>query len=227
MAENRHPTTFKIDPTIFNRFPKVQIGVVLALGIDNRGEREEITDVLSVEEDRVATDFNFIGTQASDHPNIAPIENLVGRVLRGNRIRHINKLVDIYNAISLRYVIPVGGEDLDTMQGNILLTIASDNEVPVVLLGEEEARPPQPGEVIYKDSVGAICRRWNWKEADRTKLTEQTSNAILVIEALPPVDANLLKLATNDLAGMVARWCGGRIETALLNAQRPELDLSK
>lgn len=239
MPNSLRPTAFEIDPVIFARFPSVQVGVVVARGIDNHGGPEEITAELKEQEDRVMREL--AGTSPADHPQIAPwreaykafganpkkypssIENLVGQVLKGRPIRHINKLVDIYNTISLRYILPVGGEDLDRMEGNITLTIATDDEAPITLLGEEEARVPQPGEVIYKDSNGAICRRWNWKEADRTKLTEQTTNAVLVIEALPPVDTALLAQATNDLAGMIYRWCGGHVSLTLLNRERPEL----
>jgi len=239
MPNSPRPTAFEINPIIFARFPGVQVGVVVARSIDNHGDREEITATLRAEVDRVTSEL--AGTSPADHPQIAPwreayrafganpkrypssIENLVSRVLRGGSIRHINKLVDIFNAVSLRYILPVGGEDLDRMEGNIILTIATDDEAPVALLGEDEARAPQAGEVIYRDNAGAICRRWNWKEADRTKLTEQTTNAVLVIEALPPVDTALLAQATNDLASMIYRWCGGHISLTLLNAERPEL----
>jgi DNA/RNA-binding domain of Phe-tRNA-synthetase-like protein len=242
MPTESRPTLFRIEDPIFERFPDVQIGVVLAFGIDNHGEQESIIAALRSEEERVTGEL--AGTLPADHPHIAPwreayrafganpkkypssIENLVGRVVRGNPIRHINKLVDIYNAVSLRYIVPVGGEDLDTMQGDILLTIASENEAPVVLLGEQEANPPKPGEVIYKDGTGAICRRWNWKEADRTKLTEDTTNVILVLEALPPVATPKLQQAITELASMLQTYCGGRTTTALLNKQQPHLDIA-
>jgi len=234
MSRSSRSTTFRIDHRIFDLFPGLQIGILVAHGIDNRGEREEITGALREEEDRVAGEL--AGTQAAEHPLIAPwreayrafgsnpkrypssIENLVGRVLRGSRIRHINKLVDIYNTVSLRYIVPAGGEDLDKVEGDIVLTMAGEDETPIVLLGEEEARAPQAGEVIYKDDAGAICRRFNWKEAERTKLTEDTTGAIFVIEAVPPVDATTLQQALDDLAYMVETYCGGRTAKSLLNA---------
>ena len=79
--------------------------------------------------------------------------------------------------------------------------------------------------LIYKDNNGAICRRWNWKEADRTKLTEQTKNCILVIEALPPVDEQELKQATDELASLVKKYCGGELTTHILNKENSEISL--
>ncbi len=134
--------------------------------------------------------------------------------------------MDLYNTISLRYLLPAGGEDLDRTQGDIVLTLAGENEAPVKLLGEPEARPPYPGEVIYKDDFGTVCRRWNWKEADRTKLTPQTRRAILVLEGLPPVDAQEIQSATETLAAMIQAHCGGTLTHAVLDRDRPEIGLS-
>ena len=75
---------------------------------------------------------------------------------------------------ALNSLLPVGGEDLDKIVGDVLLTRAGTDEPAVFLLGEKEARAPHAGEIFYKDENGAICRRWNWKEADRTKLTPES-----------------------------------------------------
>src|SRR6185295_19002212 len=108
----------------------------------------------------------------------------------------------------------------------VLLTIAAADEPPVLLLGEAEPRPPKPGEVIYKDEAGAICRRWNWKEADRTKLSPATRNAVLVIEGLPPVGRELVQRAADDLAALIREHCGGRVATALVARASPQVSLA-
>jgi DNA/RNA-binding domain of Phe-tRNA-synthetase-like protein len=77
--------------------------------------------------------------------------------------------------------------------------------------------------VIYRDRIGALCRRWNWKEADRTKLTEATRDGFLVVEALPPVTRAELDAALADLAEMVRSHCGGAVRTAILDAGHPEM----
>jgi DNA/RNA-binding domain of Phe-tRNA-synthetase-like protein len=226
---------------IFTRFPDAILGVVIAHGVDNRGQRDEVLALLRAEEARVAREL--AGAQIAEHPHIAPwreayrafgakpkdypssIENLARRVLKGQALPHINTLVDIYNTISLRYLVPVGGEDLDTIQGDVVLTFAGADEAPVRLLGEREERPPYPGEVIYKDDLGAICRRWNWKEADRTKLAEGTRNAFLVIEGLPPVDRPAIERATGGLAELVRTYCGGAVRTAIVDSRQPQVSL--
>lgn len=222
----------KIDQNIFDTYPEVLIGVVVANNIDNRGTNPEIEALLRKAEREVPDKignlpiiehshiapwreaYKRFGTKPKEYPS--SIENLIRRTLKGERVRHINKLVDIYNYISLKYLVPVGGEDLDKVDGEIILTFAGQNENPVTLLGEKEPRPPYLGEVIYKDNIGTICRRWNWKEADRTKLTEETKKTILVIEALPPVDEIQLQSALKELEDSVNKYCGGKTSTSLL-----------
>jgi len=133
--------------------------------------------------------------------------------------------VSLYNTISLRHILPVGGEDLDKIVGDVLLTRAGNDESAVFLLGEKEARAPRAGEIIYKDEVGAICRRWNWKEADRTKLTQDTKNAFLVIETLPPVTRDTVETAIRELADLVKQYCGGTVSTAFLDKDNREIKL--
>lgn len=157
--------------------------------------------------------------------NKSSVESLLRAVLNGKGIRHINKLVDIYNLVSLKYLLPVGGEDLDKIEGDIQLTFASANEQPVLLLGDKEARPPHQGEVIYKDDKSAICRRWNWREADRTKLTEETKNCILVMEGLPPVSKEEIEAALVELKQLVVNYCSGVADIFLLDKNNQEVSL--
>lgn len=235
-------TVLRVNEEVLERFPEAVLGVVTAHGIDNSREDAVILDGLRREEARVREEL--AGIQVTEHPRIAPwreayrrfgakpkdypssIENLIRRVLKGQALPSINPLVDLYNTISLRHLLPAGGEDLDRIAGDVVLAIATDTEAPVRLLGEAEERAPHPGEVIYKDDAGAICRRWNWKEADRTKLTPETRNAVLVIEGLPPVGRDLVERAVEELAELIRKHCGGRVATAIVDRERREAALS-
>ena len=218
---------FVVTDNIFETFPDMRIGVLVARGIQNPRGVEKLSDALEAAQETVRA--ALAGTNVTDHPRIhcwreayrsfgakpkkypSSIENLVRRTLEGEPIRPILPLVDIYNAVSLEHLLPVGGEDLDSIEGDIRLTRASESEPPVRLLGEAEARAPKAGEVIYTDDRGAICRRWNWKEADRTKLTESPRNAVLVLEALPPVTEDELRAAMEALAELVRLHMGASV----------------
>ena len=72
------------------------------------------------------------------------------------------------------------------------------------------------GEVVYRDDAGIICRRWNWREAERTKLTENTKNAVIVLDALAPVDRATIQRAAKELSLLIKRFCGGETECGAL-----------
>ena len=231
---------FRIDKEIFEKFPGLNIGVVIAKGLDNEGSSEEIQGQIAerAEEIRKVLDKEGLSQNpkilawrqaysafgGKPKKNRSSIENLCRLVLSGETPRQINKLVDIYNLISLKHLLPVGGEDLAKVEGNISLAFAGQDEPEVLLLGEKEPRPPKQGEVIYKDNVSAICRRWNWREADRTKLSEQTKDCILVLEGLPPTAGKEVEVATNELNELVQKHCGATTSTAILNSEKQEIE---
>jgi DNA/RNA-binding domain of Phe-tRNA-synthetase-like protein len=144
------------------------------------------------------------------------IEALMKRVDKGNSIGTINPLVDIYNSISLKYALPCGGEDIDTFAGDLRLTKA-EGEENFITLGSEKSAPPYEGEIIYKDDKGAVCRCWNWREAVRTMLTEDTKNAFLCIESVDENRSDDLDKALNELAELVEKNLGGTYSISILD----------
>lgn len=227
---------FKIQKEIFDIFPDFIAGVILLKSIDNSGEIPEIVQLLrDAEKEQIAKlsgleNFSlhpqlnswrmaYRKFGADPHQYRCSAEALVRRVLKGDQLRHINKLVDLYNYISLRYVLPVGGEDTDNITGDLTLAF-SDGTEPFVRLGGTENEPPQNGEVVYKDNEGVACRKWNWREADRTKLTEETKNAIIVIEALSPAIYEDVETATKDLADLIQKYCGGEVNFYILKKDK-------
>jgi len=88
----------------------------------------------------------------------------------------------------------------------------------------EEARP---GEVIYRDDQGVLCRRWNWRECDRTKMTGDTRNVCLVVEGLPPVERGEVEGIVAELAGLVSGTCGGVLRSVVLDRGHPETGLEE
>ena len=138
------------------------------------------------------------------------IENLLKRVLKGNPVGSITPSVDIYNTVSLTHALPVGGEDIDAMDGDIRLGITEGGDA-FRPLGEEENAPTLEGELCYRDDAGAICRCWNWRDGERTALTDDSKKAFLIIESVDPARADDLEAATDQLAAMVQQYLGADI----------------
>lgn len=127
-------------------------------------------------------------------PNRTPCsaQALRKRVLKDGTLPAINPVVDLYNAVSLRFAVPVGGENIDAYAGPPRLTIADGSEpFDTTANGEPAIEHPTPGEVIWRDDVGVTCRRWNWRQGTRTRLDSFSERMWFVLESLGtmPMDA--------------------------------------
>jgi DNA/RNA-binding domain of Phe-tRNA-synthetase-like protein len=114
------------------------------------------------------------------------------------------RIVDAYNAVSVRYGLPIGGEDLDAYDGPARLVRADGGEpFDTVKNGEAVLEHPEPGEVIWRDAAGVTCRRWNWRQCTRTHITERTKNALFILERLEPCPLEHLTAAGAELAALM------------------------
>ena len=133
-------------------------------------------------------------------------------------------MVDLYNSISLSYALPCGGENLASIQGDLHLGKAKGGEA-FFPLGAEEDAPALPEEIIYYDEAGAVCRSLNWREAQRTMLTERTKEAILVIEAIHPSQKERALEAIEALSQLIQDYFGVTGQITHLTAQDPSVDI--
>lgn len=229
---------FVVERAFWELFPEAKIGVIICNDIDNTPrDTEDYAALLAAAEALVPghlRDEEFSNNAAvrvwrdafqkfkTKKGARSSIEALLKRVANGGHIGTINPLVDIYNAISLKYALPCGGEDIETFSGDLRLTVADGSE-PFITLGSEESAPPYAGEVVYKDDAGAVCRCWNWRESVRTMLTERTRQAFLCIESVDAGREDSFKSALEELAEGVRERLGGQCRIEVLEAGRPEI----
>jgi DNA/RNA-binding domain of Phe-tRNA-synthetase-like protein len=126
------------------------------------------------------------------------LEALMRRATSG--LPRVNRLTDIYNAISVLHQVPLGGEDLKRYQGSPRLLRATGSEpFDTIADGVEVIEYPEPGEVVWGDDHGVTCRRWNWRQAHRTQLREDTTAALFILDALEPMTDEMLHTAARHL----------------------------
>lgn len=151
------------------------------------------------------------------------IENLLKRVLKGNPVGSITPSVDVYNAVSLKYALPVGGEDADALVGDFRLGVTEGGDA-FLPLGEDEEDPTLPGELCYRDDEGAVCRCFNWRDGQRSALTDESERAFLVMECVDPARIDDLRAALDEFAGLMERYLGATVEhRAIVDRAHPEL----
>ena len=217
MTDRAPPVSVSVDGDVFAAHPEYVALIMLAEGIGNGPSDDDTSAVLDEAEEhlrargltRPADDphiaawraaFSAFGAKPSRYPCSA--EALAARVLKGGGLPRVNVLVDVYNAVSVRSLTPVGGEDLDRLHGALRLTIADGDEP---FDGHDGA--PRPGEIVWRDDAGVTCRRWNWRQGLRTRLTDATTRAFFVFDRLPGLDKNELDDAASQLESQLkARW---------------------
>ncbi len=132
------------------------------------------------------------------------LEALLRRATTG--LPRINRLTDLYNAISVLHQVPLGGEDLCRYVGAARLLRATGQETfDTVSGGIEVVAHPDPGEVIWCDDASVTCRRWNWRQGRRTQLGENTTTALFIFDALEPMTDEALAGAADELIAQLTR----------------------
>jgi DNA/RNA-binding domain of Phe-tRNA-synthetase-like protein len=132
------------------------------------------------------------------------VDALLMKLNHGGRPPTVNAVVDLYNAISIRYVIPVGGENVAAYVGSPRLTRASGNEsFDTMKEGQAVTEAVPSGEVVWTDDRGVTCRRWNWRQGIRTRIDLETRRAWFVLERLETMPLCAAKEAAAMLMDML------------------------
>ncbi|MDP6452995.1 MAG: phenylalanine--tRNA ligase beta subunit-related protein [SAR202 cluster bacterium] len=230
---------YSVSQEIFEQFPGYVRGVVIARGVSNGDSPPELVYLLREAEDSargVMEGFNI-----AEHPRIAAwraayrwfgarpsdfrcsIEAMSRRLVRGDSLPTINRLVDIGNVISLRHVLSAGCHALDVAQGDFELRPARGSE-SFVPLGSSESESPEPGEIILVEGDETVLtRRWTWRQGQHTATTSDSTAVELNVDGLPPVEFSEVSDACAEATELILRFSGGEISTQFLTGENPTI----
>ena len=231
-----------VDQAFWDLFPTASITVMSLYGIDNtvdeakdpyfkelldKGakrawefiDEENYTQSEFVQEWRQA--FSKFKTKKGARSSI---EALLKRVHQGREFYPINPLVDLYNSVSMAYALPCGGEDMDKLVGGLSLGQAKGGE-PFFPLGAEEDSPALEGEICHFDNDGAVCRCLNWREAQRTMLQEETTNAVLIMESVTKDQAERATVAMEALKKRCEEYFNVTGVSSIVTPENSEVEL--
>jgi DNA/RNA-binding domain of Phe-tRNA-synthetase-like protein len=232
---------FSIQKELFDILPDLTIGMVAAMDVDNTRPSREIETLLSQAIEEMKR--NFIVDKAQEHPRIKPwrtafsklsisgskfpssIESMAKRVLRGDPFPRITPLVDLYNSVSLRYLVPMGGHDLNTIKDNIYLKFAEGWE-PFTPMGGGETMIVPKGELVYRDDQEVLTRYWVWRLCEKDKATEKTKNIFIPIDVLGEVGREHAEEIARELSELIPRYLGGTLFSDILNQEKPSVEFS-
>jgi DNA/RNA-binding domain of Phe-tRNA-synthetase-like protein len=235
---------FRIEESVFRMFPQFCRGIVTAAGIDNSRPSPELEALLREQEEKVRQNpaidlathprlqvWKDAYRQFGANPNkfTPSIVFLAKQAKSGKPVRSISPAVDAFNIISLKHVIPCGGDDMDSVDGDVTLGRALSDETFAPIFKPEDVEHPEPGEVIYVNRLTkrVLCRRWNWRNADFSKLSPETRNLGINVDGMmSSIGRSEIEEAAEGLKELLFRFCGGRINIHYLDAQNPEVEIA-
>jgi DNA/RNA-binding domain of Phe-tRNA-synthetase-like protein len=227
---------------ITRAFPDYRVAFVVAEGLTIAPERPAALDALIAAREEAAR-TRWGGTELSQIPGVAAwraaykdfgikqtryrssVERLVKNVLAGRPLARVNAFVDLYNAVSLAHVLPLGADDLDKVIPPLSFRYARVGDSFVDMADSEageEPEAPKAGEVVYADADHVLCRRWNWRQDARSLITPATTRGVVTLQANGAGD---VVAAAADLVDLIGRFCGGHCRVAVLDKSRPSADL--
>jgi DNA/RNA-binding domain of Phe-tRNA-synthetase-like protein len=227
---------------IADRFPDYRVAVVVAEGLTIAAERPAGLDALIAARETAARE-RWGGIELAQIPGIAAwraaykgfgikqtryrssVERLVKNVLAGRPLARVNAFVDLYNAVSLVHVLPLGADDLERITPPLAFRFAHDGDSFVDMADIETGEAPEapkPGEVVYADAGHVLCRRWNWRQDARSLITPATTRAVVTLQANGHGDP---AAAANDLIDLIEKYCAGECRMAVLDRALPTASL--
>lgn len=157
--------------------------------------------------------YRAFGAKPQRTPSSA--EALARRLQRDGQLPTINAVVDLYNALSVQFAIPIGGENIAAYVGDPILKRATGLETfDTVKDGSPCVESVPAGEVVWADELGVTCRRWNWRQGLRTRIDLQASRMWFVLERLQPMPVAALLEAGDLLAATLRKMSPGAAITS-------------
>lgn len=230
---------FSIDEAVFDALPALCVGVVVAENVDNSAARVPAIDAL-LGAAIADAERRLAGIHASDDPRVQPYRvafhalgmspsrypssniALLRRIAKGKGLGRVNPVVDLGNAISIKYALPLGAHAMG--EGEVLELRPSRPGDTFVALGERDADPTlAPGELVY--AVGGLVhtRRWTWRQSENGKMGAATTRAVFPIDGFVGVNDDAVRAACDELAAHLRDDLGARTDVALASAAAPRV----
>jgi len=235
---------YEVDQAVFAKLPTACFGAVAVRGLDNTRKLPELSAML--QENIALCEAYFADKKPKETPDILPyreafraldinpnkflcsIEALLTRIAKGKGFPAINAIVDLGNAISIKYRLPIGAHDLDTIDRGLAVRPAVEGDT-FIAFGETEEEKPDPGEIIYASGHEVRTRRWTWRQSERGKITEETRAVLFPIDGFADVNEVQVREAIEEFVTLLHRYFGDsvEIETGFVDRDHPRFDFFK
>ena len=225
---------FIVEPSVFQTLKGVCFAVVKASGIDNTQKIPEIDMLLQKSIDSCEVCFENKSVKQSDeigcyrdaframniNPNkyICSIEALLTRISKKKGLPSINPIVDLGNAISLKYKVPIGAHDLNSSEEDFYVrnTQTGDFFIP---FGQTESESLEIGEIVYATGHSVRTRRWIWRQSEQGKIIDSTNSVLFPIDGFEYSNKKHLLSAQEELATLLRQYFNCNVQVGWVNSE--------
>jgi len=227
---------FIVEKEVFQKLPEVCFGIVVASNVDNSKPIPQIKELL--EENIRYCQKYYEGRKIKDseevkcyreafrslgiNPNkyMSSIEAMLTRVSKKKNLPSINPIVDLGNAISLKYKLPIGAHDLDSSDEDfyIRFTRKGDYFIP---FGQAEKEEVEDGEMVYATGSSVRTRRWIWRQSELGKITGDTKRVMFPIDGFLQHKGRVLA-ARDELASLLKEYFNCQVSLGWIHKDKNE-----
>jgi DNA/RNA-binding domain of Phe-tRNA-synthetase-like protein len=227
---------FQHAETIWRDFPQLAAGLLIVDGITaavNVSDRlspflEQARQRLGQESESQLAEVSAwrrayaqMGLKPTQYRSAA--EALLRRFRREDDLPRLHPLVDLCNAVSLAYALPVAVFDLANVDTYLEVRRARGTETYLAFGGETETPPPD--EVIFADAADHVhARRWTFRQSLRSVVQPETARVLIVSEGLHETARADISALIEALADQISDLWAVPQKQAMLTATQPRLD---
>ncbi len=221
------PEIFSIDPEMAKKYPSINIGIAVIRNVNIKKSDIEFKAQLK---EFIKTQDNLTNETISSYPEVLTYrklykemgldwhskrpspEALLRRIAQKKELYEINTCVDAYNLVVMKNRVSIGAFDLDELKLPTILRFPKAGE-EILLLGDKEPTKYETTDLAYFDKTGGYNIYFNYRDAQRTAVTENTKNIILNIDGIYGITRQQVERSLKESIDIITKYCGGNVET--------------
>lgn len=231
---------FTVSSEVFEKLDNVCFGVIVAKGIDNSLVKNDIVEKLDqsikdcedkfkdtkVKELEGILCYRDAFKELGINPNkfMSSIEAMLTRTSKGKGLPNISPIVDLGNAVSLKYMVPLGAHDIDTLDGDIEVRFSKEGDI-FIPLGTEETEILEDGELIYSAGDNVRTRRWIWRQSEQGKITNESKNIFFPIDGFANKNYESVISARDELAILLKEVFSCDVKVGFIDKNNTEFEI--
>lgn len=219
---------FSIDDQVAKKYPSINIGIAIIKNINiKKSDTRLIEEINQFVESQSSLTNEIISTYPEVlayrklykemgidwHSRRPSPEALLRRISQKKNLYQINTCVDAYNLIVMKHRVSVGAFDYDKFNLPTIMRFPKEGE-EILLLGDKEPTKFKPTELAYFDKNGGYNIDFNYRDAQRTCVTEQTKDILLNVDGIYDIDRTLAEKSLKESIDIIQKYCGGTVEFA-------------